>query len=108
MSAKDRLKADLVTAMREREALRVMTIRALISAIDNAGAVEVDQGPYDPKLGLGHDVDRRHVPDEDVQRILMAEMDDLVAARDEYLELGQAERADEFDRRAEIALSYLD
>lgn len=109
MSATDRLKADLVTAMRERDRVRASTIRSLISAIDNAGAVEVEkQGfGYGPKIGLGHDVDRRQVTEDDVARIIVVERDDLVAARDEYRELGQTELAEEFERRVQIAEGYL-
>jgi len=108
MSATDSLKADLVTAMRERDRVRVSTIRSLISAIDNAGAVDIEkQGSDYPKTGLGHDVDRRQVTEDDVTRIIVVERDDLVAARDEYRELGQTELAEEFERRVQIAEGYL-
>ncbi len=109
MRLTDRLRADLVVAMRDRDAVRVSTIRSLISAIDNAGAVEVGrQGfDYDPKLGLGHDVERRSVADADITAIIAGEIRELLAARDEYRELGQTERVEEFDRRLQIADGYL-
>ena len=107
MRVASRLKADLAIAMRERDKLRVSTIRGLISAIDNAGAVEVKSQGYDPKIGLGHDVARRDVSDDDIQRIIIAESDDLLAARDVYTGLGQTKRAEEFARRVEIVSSYL-
>ena len=109
MTITERLKSDLVTAMRERDQVRVSTIRSLISAIDNAGAVPVaGQGyDYDPKIGLGHDIDRLHLTTDDVERIIAAERDELVMARDEYRGLGKADLAAEFDRRVEISASYL-
>lgn len=109
MNITDRLRADLITAMRERDKLRVTTVRALIAAIDNAGAVEIErQGfDYDPKIGLNHDVDRREVTIDDIQRIIVSERDDLIAARDEYRFLGNNDRADELEHRAEIVATYL-
>lgn len=109
MTITDRLKSDLVVAMRERDPVRVSTIRSLIAAIDNAGAVPVEwQGyDYDPKTGLGHDVERRAVTDSEIARIIALERDDLAAARDQYLRFGETAQADEFERRVEIAGSYL-
>jgi len=105
----DRLKSDLVIAMPERDRVRVSTIRSLIAAIDNAGAVPVErQGyDYDLKTGLGHDVVRRTVTDSDIIRIIASERDDLAAVRDQYLELGETTHADELERRVAIAGSYL-
>lgn len=109
MTVTDRLRADLVVAMRDRDAVRVSTIRSLISAIDNAGAIDVGRQGFDcdPKLGLGHDVERRPVTDADITAIIAGERREMLAARDEYRDLGQTDRAEEFDRRLHIADGYL-
>ena len=80
--------------MRQQDRVRVSTIRSLISAIDNAGAVPAERQGYDyePKIGLGHDVDRRTVTDDDITLIIALERDELVAARDNYRKLGQMAR----------------
>lgn len=93
--------------MKRQDKLRVLTIRALIGAIDNAGSVEVVDDRYEPKIGLGHDVDRRHVTDDEERRILIAERDDLAAAARQYSELYEAERAEEMTARAGIVSEYL-
>lgn len=94
--------------MKRRDKLRVMTIRSLIGAIDNAGAVQAEVDWHDPKIGVGHDVDRRHVSDEEEREILMAERDDLTAAAAQYRDLDQADRADEMATRAAIVAEFLD
>lgn len=109
MTTPERLKTDLVMAMRDRDKVRMSTIRTLIAAIDNAGAVAVEgQGLADePKRGLGHDVDRRHVSNAEITSIVAAERDELIAARDEYRELGETRLAEELERMVEIAGEYL-
>lgn len=110
MTITGRLKSDLVVAMRQQDPVRVSTIRSLISAIDNAGAVPAERQGYDyePKIGLGHDVDRRTVNDDDTTLIIASERDELAAARDNYRELGQTAHAEEFGRRVDIVTEYLD
>jgi uncharacterized protein YqeY len=109
VSVTDDLKADLIAAMRHRDKVRVSTIRSLISAIDNAGAIEVERPgfDYEPKLGLGHDLDRRPVTRADIVAIIARERQELLAARDQYLRLGQNDCAHEFDQRLQIADEYL-
>jgi uncharacterized protein len=104
-----RLKSDLVVALRQQDPVRVSTIRSLISAIDNAGAVPAERLGYDsePKIGFGHDVDRRTVTDDEITLIISAERDELVAARDNYRELGETAHAEELERRADIVTEYL-
>jgi uncharacterized protein YqeY len=107
LTTRERLQADLKTAMTQRDQLAVITIRALIGAIDNAGAVPVEDGPYEVKIGLGHDVGRRRLSEGETERIVASEHADLDRAAEQYEELGQTERAAEFRRRAEIARVYL-
>jgi hypothetical protein len=102
------LKGDLVAAMKGRDKPRVETIRALIGAIDNAGAVATGSDGHEPKLGLGHDVARREITSGDEQRILAAELEDLMGAAAEFRELGETGRSEELEKRAGIVSGYLE
>ena len=108
MSIPERLKADLVVAMRERDDLAVRTIRSLISAIDNAGAVEVHTLDSQPKIGLGHDMPRREVSDGEVLALLGDEREDLLQAAAEFRDHGEDARAGELETRAGIVSGYLE
>lgn len=107
MSLQQRLKADLTSAMRNRDDLRVRTIRALLGVIDNAGAVEVCHDKYEVKTGLGHDVDRRELTARQMRRLVEVERDDLATAAREYEGLGETDMAEELSKRAAIADEYL-
>jgi uncharacterized protein YqeY len=108
LSVEKRLRADLAAAMRERDRVRVQTIRALVAAIDNAGAVDAEIDTYEVKVGLGHDVARREMSNSDMRRILIEERDDLARAGAEYRGLGEAGRADELEEMARIVGGYID
>lgn len=90
-----------------RDQLAVSTLRSLLGAIDNAGAVTLESGPYEVKLGLGHDVARRELTESQIASIIEAERDDLVAASERYRLLGEDGRADELARQAAIAEEYV-
>lgn len=107
MSIYAQLKRDLTPAMRSRDRVRVDTIRTLISAIDNAGAVDGLETGHEPKLGLSHDVDRKDVTMDQERQIVTTERDDLLAAADEFRDLGKSDRANELAMRAQIASTYL-
>lgn len=108
MSIRERLRADLPSAMRDGDQLRVLTIRALLATIDNAGAVEVTDTGYEVRVGLGHDVERRHVGNDEMRYLIAVEHEDLVDAARQYESLGEQEKAAQFAHRAEIAAAYLD
>ncbi|HEY6634749.1 MAG TPA: hypothetical protein VI141_03960 [Acidimicrobiia bacterium] len=107
MSTRSRLETGLKSAMRGRDSVAVTTLRSLIGAIDNAGAVPAETGPYEVKLGLGHDVARRELTESQIALIIEAERDDLIAASEQYRLLGEHQRAEELARQAEIAGGYL-
>lgn len=93
--------------MKARDAVRVKTLRALLSTIDNAGAVRVEPGPYEPRLGLSHDVPRREVTEDEIVDEVRSERDDLLQAAEEMRRHGQVERAAELEVRASIVDEYL-
>ncbi len=98
----------MVAAMKTGDRVRVSTLRSLIGAIENAAAVQVESGPYEMKTGLGHDVPRREVTDDEMRRIISDEREDLVAARAELIGKGQTERIEELATRAAIVAEYLE
>lgn len=107
MSLHDRLKDDLKSAMRNRDQVRVKTLRSLISAIDNAGAVAVEPGPYEVKVGLDHDVERSKVTEDQMRTLVLAERGELLRAAGEYRDLGLHLEAEGLEAQAEIAEGYL-
>src|SRR5579871_4196524 len=93
-----RLQGDLRVAMKRREAREVAVLRALITAIDNAGAVA-------PPPGAGEDgsgVERRRLSPADIEALLAREHAERDAAASEFARLGLAAES-ELARR-EMAL----
>lgn len=85
-----RLKADLRAAMKAREQVRVGTLRTMLSALDNATAVEVDRSGL-PMQGYTPDVPRRDVSEAEQLDILQREAEGRRSALQQYESLGQAE-----------------
>lgn len=86
---KKRLSADLKIAMKERDDLAVKTIRSLMSALDNAGAVNVEAPKNMPMAGgiagatagLGStEIPRRNLSGEEIRQIILGEMDEMIKA----------------------------
>ncbi len=107
MSIPERLRADLKTAMANRDRLEMSQIRTLIAAVENAEAVEVETSS-EPKLGLNHDVARRVLDSDDVSSIIIRERDELVGAVARYRELGLEHELVELEVRLSIVERYLD
>ena len=106
MSVRDRLRADLVSAMRAGDKTEMSMIRTLIGAIENAEAVE-GEGSSDPKLGLNHDRPRKTLTDDDIVRILSSERSEAAAAAAGYKRMGLADEAEDLDQRVRIVDRYL-
>ena len=86
MDIKEKLSKDLREAMKERNEIEIKTIRSLISAIDNAGAVIVE----DSKImnmsggiayatdGVGSsEVPRKELSKKDIEQIIRREIDEI-------------------------------
>lgn len=81
---RDRIRADLLPAMREREESRVRALRSALGAIDNAeatpttaqaGAIE------DASVGVGStEAARQELSAADLRRVLQAEVDERETA----------------------------
>jgi len=83
------LSADLRKAMKEKDAIAIKTIRSLISEIDNAGAVIVEQPKVMPMSGgiagatdgIGSsEVPRRELSEKEIQEIIQKEINEITKA----------------------------
>jgi uncharacterized protein YqeY len=103
---RDRIKADLPAAMRARQTVVVATLRSLMAAIDNAGAVE--QGaPSGPIVGRSADVARKMLSDGDVRNIIRAEADERREALATYERLGKTTDANRLREELSVIARYL-
>ena len=101
---KERLRADLKTAMQARANGELRVLRTLIAGLDNAEAVAVEGKP-DPFRKLGDpsgEVARRELDGAAVEELLVAEIEARRTAAGEYRRGGREAEADAL--LAEIAL----
>lgn len=108
---KDRMRADLRIAMKERRPADVAVLRALMAALDNAEAVPIAGRPFVPGQDTADaptEVERLYLDDAAVRSVLVAEIAERDRAAGEMERLGQADRAATL--RAEVVLAgrYLD
>lgn len=105
------LKADLRTAMRERNAAEVTTLRGLISAIDNAQAVPVgdkhDTYVFHAFGDSAVEVPRRGLSQDDIRQLVEAEIRARNDAEADYRRLGRDDKAQELTDEAQILSRYL-
>lgn len=101
---KERLRADLKGPLQARESGRVSVLRTLIAALDNAEAVEVEQGPYHSQAfgDPSGEVARRELDVPAIHAVLEREAASRLAAAEEYERHGRPEDAARL--RAEAAL----
>ena len=111
------LRQRLSTAVRERDRIAVGALREAIAALDNAEAVEPDQGAATQTseyvaggvVGLGAAEAERRVLDTDSQRaILRADIVARLGDAATYEQHGQSVRAAELRSGADVLLAVLD
>jgi uncharacterized protein YqeY len=108
MQIRERMKADLIRAMKTRQTARVATLRSALAAIDNAEAVPVgDQTPIIPFVTQSPDVPRKVLSVADIRQLLQKEVDERHAASAEYARLGQPAEAERLQAAAALIASYL-
>lgn len=105
MNVVERLRADLTAARLERHTTEISMIRTLIAAVENAEAIESD-GSKEHKVGLGHDLPRRTLTDDDIVGILERERGELVDAIAHYRVLGLSAHLQELEERLRIVDRY--
>lgn len=106
---RDRLRAALPAAMKARDRATASTLRATISAIENAEAVDAGSaraGAIEASaVGIGvAEAARRELTEADVVAIVRTEIDERQQAAEVYEGSGHAEKAAEL-RSAAAALS---
>ena len=89
---KDRLRADLTTAMKERDELRTATLRLVLAAVS---AEEV--------AGKA----ARELTDDEVQAVLRREAKKRREAADAFAAAGRAERAERESAEGDVVAGYL-
>jgi uncharacterized protein YqeY len=110
-----RLRADLLTARKARDATATAVLRSTLSAIANAEALPVAEtalsadGPIaGASLGLGAtEAARRDLSDEDIRGIISAEQTERRAAATDLDSHGAGEKAEQLRTEAELLAAYL-
>ena len=109
---KTRLRADLRTAMKDRNALDARVIRSLVAALDNAEAPAL---PQDHSAAAQHhfasrsaEVERLRLTLPQVQDILRAEQQERERAAAEFARLDKQEHAATLREEAGVIARYLD
>jgi uncharacterized protein len=103
---RERLTADLTTAIKRRDRPTVSVIRTLLGAIANNEAVPVADPRYDPTVGLGHDVPRRVLDESDLVAILDDEIERHRTGAAAAERAGRAERAEHLRAELEVLVRY--
>jgi uncharacterized protein YqeY len=104
---KERLRADLKAAMRERKSGEMSVIRTLIAAIDNAEAVPIDG--LAERLRLREDIGEVARADLDsgaLERILSHEIETRLSAEQDYQDHGRAGDAAQLRSEATFVSRY--
>jgi uncharacterized protein len=111
-----KLRDALLTARKDRDTARVSALRSALSAIDNTetpDGVQFD-APSSGKIaggvvGLGAaEVARRQLSDTQIRGLLRAEVDERLAAAEEFTTGGNAERASLLRTEAAVLTDLLD
>lgn len=104
---KERLRADLKAAMRERKADEVAVIRTLIAAVDNAEAPPVEgfAERLRQREAIG-EIGRRKLAASDLNRVLEAEARSRLAAAEDYERHGRDDEAARLCREVELIGRY--
>lgn len=114
---RERLRSELSRALVQRDRALVSTLRATLAALDNAEAVAPDGGgPGSLALeaspvGVGaREVARRDLSDDDIARVVRAEIAERRAAARVYEQAGRHEHAQRLGHEADTlaALTGLD
>ncbi len=107
---KERLRADLKAAMRDKQPAQVRVLRQLIAALDNAEAVPVESAPKWVRLQPGDprsETARLELDEAAVARLLAAEAEARRTAAAEYRQGGRDGEADALDAEIELIARYL-
>jgi uncharacterized protein YqeY len=110
-----RLRGDLTAALKAGDSVTVTALRSALSALDNAGAVEVPAAQVGgtervagATPGVGStEIARRELSDGDVLAILREQIEEHSHAADGYARIGRTDIAERLRSEAEVLRSYL-
>ena len=104
---KERLRADLKIAMRDKRAEEVALLRKLIAALDNAEAVPTEG--YRPRAleGSRGEVARRDLYGAEVDGLLANEIAERQTAAEEFERLGRTDEAAKLRGEAALVSRYV-
>ena len=108
VALKDRLRADLKSAMQSKASAEVRVLRTLIAALDNAEAVPRE---LDSNLPLvfgdpAGEVARRHLDAAAIDALLQTEAESRLAAADDYERHGRGDEAARLRDEAQLIARY--
>ena len=104
---KDRLRADLKAAMRERKATEVALLRTLIAAIDNAEAVPIAELDAQIRLRVPiGEMARRDLDPSTLDAVLEAEAKSRLVAAEDYERNGRGDDAARLRAEAGLIARY--
>jgi len=105
---KQRLRADLKSAMQAKAADEVRTLRRLIGALDNAEAVPVAEEKYRTRTfgEAGIEVARRELDQAAVDALLLAEVEARLTAAEDYDRHSRDDEAARLRHEAGLIAAY--
>ena len=102
MNLSQRLRVDLTQAMKNRDRARAKALRSVLTALDNATAVDHDSVRHLDAV----EVDRRHVTEPEMQAILNRQIAEREEARDVYAAHDQDAKAAELSHEISVLREY--
>jgi uncharacterized protein YqeY len=99
---RERLRADLLAAMKAKDETRVKVLRAAMAALGNAEAVDPRSAPKGAT-----EVARKELTDADVRDVIVAEQAELDAAAADLRANGRPDEAQHLEHRRSILDAYL-
>jgi uncharacterized protein YqeY len=103
---REKLKADLVQAMKSRQTEAISTLRSILSEIDNAEAVPMDAS-IKPTVGRSNDVPRKFLSEEQIQNILENQYKEIQSSLAEYQRLEKHTEAAQLQAELDVLAPYL-
>jgi uncharacterized protein len=110
-----KLSSDLYGAMKRRDAIAIKTIRSLISEIDNAGSVIVEEPKIMPMsggiagatAGIGSsEVSRKELSEKEIEQIIQGEIDEIIKTIELVKQHSQL-NTEQYIKQIDILKSYL-
>lgn len=110
-----RLRGDLTAALKARDSVTVAALRSALTALDNAGAVEVSasrsggtEHVAGATAGVGStDVARRVLSERDAMAILRSQIEEHSHAANEYARIGRDDIAERLRNEAGVLTAYV-